>query len=720
MRQVIQNLASGATELIEVPVPRPSRGQLLIATRATLISAGTERMLVEFGRAGWLAKARQQPDKVKQVLDKVRTDGIVATYEAVSRKLEERLPLGYCNAGVVIEVGTGVRGFSVGDRVVSNGSHAESVAVPQTLCARIPGDLTDEQAAFTVLGSIALQGIRLIGPSLGESVVVYGLGLIGQLAGQMLQASGCRVLGVEVDPDRLALAETRGMEVCDANSADPTTFARAWTGGRGVDGVLICASARTDEIVHNSAQMCRKRGRVVLVGVVGLDLRRSDFYEKELTFQVSSAYGPGRYDPEYELKGHDYPIGFVRWTAQRNFEAVLELLRSKKLFVDDLISHRFPVSQAPQAYEAILNERKVLGVVLQFPGETKTQTTLRVHGSLHGAVRSGKAVVGVVGGGNFARSTLLPALQKAGARVKYIADRKGFPATELARKFGAENATSDYKAILNDPEVSIVILAVGHHLHAPLLVEALDAGKHVLVEKPLALNERQVEAVIAAVRRNPEQTLLVGFNRRFSPHSVKIVEALSGRSEPLTMNYTVNAGVIPDDHWVHDPDRGGGRIIGEACHFIDLMVHLTGALVTKVSAFRAGEQNVRADDRMAITMAFTDGSVGTVNYFANGAKAYPKEILEVFSDGRVARIENFRKTRGFGFRHFSSFATLRQDKGHNSEIAKFLELVEQGGEPPMELSELVNVTLASFGAMASAREGRIVCLAKEYPGLTSP
>jgi predicted dehydrogenase/NADPH:quinone reductase-like Zn-dependent oxidoreductase len=671
-------------------------------------------MLVEFGRAGWIEKARKQPDKVRQVLEKVRTDGVLATYQAVSARLDEGLPLGYCHVGTVLETGPGVTGFNVGDRVASNSPHAEVVVAPVNLCAKIPDEVSDEQATFTVLGSIALQGVRLAQPALGESFVVYGLGLIGLVAVQILRANGCRVLGVDLNLARLALAESFGADVVNGADADPVAAATAWTRGKGVDGVVITAAAKTDEIVHHCAQMCRKRGRIVLVGVVGLNLRRDDFYQKEITFQVSSSYGPGRYDPAYETEGKDYPYGFVRWTAQRNFEAVLELLRCGQLRVDELITHRFPFEEAPAAYESVLSDPSALGVVLQYTGTPSLDKTMRVHEphSVSGLAR--QPVVGVIGAGNFARMTLLPALKKISARVKYVADIKGFPAQQAARKHGAEFATSDHRIILDDDSVDVAIIAVGHHLHADLAVEALDAGKHVLVEKPLALSPKEVARVVAAAGRNPGRHLMVGFNRRFSPHIRPIAAALRGRAEPLTMNYTVNAGAIPADHWVQDPEKGGGRIVGEACHFIDAMVFLTGSLVESVSAFQVGEGPAVREDRMSILLRLSDGSVGTVNYFANGSRSYPKEILEIFSDGRVVRMENFRKTRGYGFKGFRRVSTLRQDKGHAAEFSAFLERVRTGGEPLIPLDQLVNVTLASFAAVTSAREGRTVGIAAEY------
>ncbi len=716
MKQILQNLRSGETTLTEVPAPMPVGGQVLIRTRASLISAGTEKMLVEFGKAGLLAKAKAQPDKVKQVLDKIKTDGLLPTLEAVFNRLGEPLPLGYCNVGEVVEVGPGVTEFQPGDRVASNGPHAEMVCVPKHLCAKIPAGVSDEEAAFTVLASIGLQGLRLAEPTFGEKVVVYGLGLIGLVTVQLLQANGCEVLGVDVSEERLKLAEAFGATTVNAAAGgDPVAAASAWTEGKGVDAVLITASAKTDEIIHNAAEMCRKRGRIVLVGVVGLDLRRSDFYDKELTFQVSCSYGPGRYDDAYEQGGRDYPYGFVRWTEQRNFEAILAALAARRLDVSTLITHRIGLDEAPQAYNIIASDRSALGVILEYAPATDAARAIKVNPAA--AEATGRATVGVIGAGNFSKMTLMPALSKTDARLKYIADLNGAAAKHLASKFSAEQAITDYQQILADPEVHAVIIAVGHSLHARMVCEALAAGKHAFVEKPLAMNPEEISKITEAARSQPDRHVMVGFNRRFSPHIVKIKQLLAGRSEPLAMNMTVNAGIIPPDVWVHDPVRGGGRIIGEGCHFIDLLSHIAGSEVVRIASTKMGQGVAVQEDKMSIVLTFADGSVGTVNYFGNGSKSYPKELLEVFSEGRVLRLDNFRRLDGYGVSGFKKFKTSRQDKGHQAEFAAFVERVAAGGEPLIPLIQLVNVTLASFAAMTSAAQGRTIVLADEYAAL---
>lgn len=709
MKQVLQNLKSGVVEVAEVPCPMVRSGHLLIQTRASLISAGTERMLVEFGKGSLLAKARAQPDKVKQVLEKIRTDGLMPTLEAVFSRLDEPLPLGYCNAGVVVEVGDNVGDFKVGDRVVSNGPHAEYVCVPKNLCAKIPDGVSDEAASFTVLSAVGLQGIRLLNPTMGECFAVTGLGLIGLAAVQMLIANGCRVIGIDLDPSRLALARQFGAETVDVRSgADPVAAATAFSGGSGVDGVLITASAKSNEIMRQAAHMCRKRGRIVLVGVVGLELSRSDFYKKELSFQVSCSYGPGRYDQQYEDRGQDYPLPFVRWTQQRNFSAILDLLAGRRLDVDALISRRIAHGQADEAYRALTDEKDALGIILTYPGEVKTPVrTVGLSGPAVSSTAAGSAVIGLIGAGNFTKLTLLPALKGCPVRLRTIASAGGVSSYHSGRKFGFEQATTDYRSVLADPLVNLVIITTRHDLHASMTLEALAAGKHVAVEKPLCLNREELAAIRQAYEKATGLQLLVGFNRRFSPHAIRMRQLLQARSQPMCMSMMVNAGVTPPESWVQDARSGGGRIIGEGCHWIDLMVHLTGAPVTQVIATRIGESaglQVR-DDKMTITLSFSDGSIGTLHYFGNGHKSYEKETMEVFCDGKVLRLENFRRLIGWGWPGFSKMRLGRQDKGHHEEFRRLTEAIAHGGPPVMPFDEVENVMQATFAAVESAHAG---------------
>ncbi len=718
MKQILQSLKTGVTEVVEIPVPGVSQGQLLIATSRTLVSAGTERMLVDFGKAGWIAKARQQPEKVKQVLDKIRTDGLMPTVDAVFNKLDQPLPLGYCNAGVVIELGDGLRqaqpDIHIGDRVVSNGPHAEVVCVPRNLYAKIPDGVSDDEAAFTVLGAIALQGIRLAMPTLGERFMVFGLGLVGLLTVQFLRASGCPVLAVDVSVTRLRLARDFGAETVDlSKGTDPVAAAMTWTSGRGVDGVLIAASAKGDDIVHQAAQACRKRGRIILVGVVDLNLNRNDFYEKEITFQVSCSYGPGRYDEKYEQAGQDYPIGFVRWTEQRNFEAVLEAMRTGQLRVKELITHRLSLEEAAATYDKVLHDPGALGIIIEYSENVDRTPIINISTSESRPV--GKCVLALIGAGNFSKMTLAPALAKTPALLKYVSARtNGAAATHIARKYGFASVSTNLSAILAELEVNTVFIATNHDSHASLICKALDAGKHVFVEKPLAIDIDGLRQVIDKISSHPDQQFMVGFNRRFSPHVQKMKEMLDGRIEPITMSMSVNAGIIPSNVWVHDPEKGGGRIIGEACHFIDLMVYLTGGKVVSVAAMQVGGRMPVKEDKMSVVLSFADGSIGTVNYFGNGNKSYPKEMLEIYSEGRILKLNNFRSVEGYGFRGFRKFQTWQMDKGHRAEVAAFVSLVEKGGKPLISFSDIVNVTLSSFAAVASAREGRWIDLEKEY------
>ncbi len=721
MKQIIQSLKTGEISVEELPEPALKPGQVLIQTSKSLISAGTERMLLEFGKANYLQKARQQPEKVKQVLDKLRADGLIPTVEAVLRRLDEPLALGYCNAGTVLAVGEGVTDLKPGDRVASNGPHAEIVAVPRNLCASIPDSVSDEEAAFTVLGSIALQGIRLANPTLGEKFLVFGAGLLGLLTVQLLKSNGCQVMAVDLNRQRLELAREFGAETVDVSAGgDPVSAALAWTGGIGVDGVIITASARGDQIVHQSAQSSRKRGRIILVGVVDLNLRRSDFYEKELTFQVSCSYGPGRYDPLYERKNIDYPIGFVRWTVRRNFEAILQLMAEKKLDVKPLISEAFPIERAQEAYEKIQSSPETLGVILEYPQRPKREKTVAVQPSEKpfplSAIRKLKInplgrepVVGLIGAGDFARSIILPILSKLPCKIKYISDNKSVISFYSAKRFGALKATTDYREILTDPEVDAVFITTAPSRNAPLAIEALKNGKNVFVEKPLAVNPQQLKELAETVKEC-KKILMVGFNRRFSPHIEKIKEWFSSRKAPLSAVMTVNAGPLPPDHKMNDPSWGRGRVVNEVCHFTDLLQFIAGSPIQSVSAFAAPSPPGVPPETLVINLQFEDGSIGAINYFSNGHKSYPKEKLEVFSEGKIAVLENFIKTTGYGGLQKKSFKTIRQEKGHKNELKAFVEALQTSGENPIPLSESIISTAATFAILKSLEEKRAVSI----------
>lgn len=703
MKQILQNLKNGATELINKPCPQTGRHQLFIKTSASLVSAGTERMLIDFGKGNYLQKAKQQPDKVRMVIDKIKTDGLMPTVDSVFAKLDTPLPLGYCNVGRVAEIGSALTAdFQVGDRVVSNGHHAEAVFISPNLCARIPETVTDEAATFTVVGAIALQGIRLAQPTLGEYFVVTGLGLIGLLAVQILVANGCQVLGIDFDSSKCALARTFGAQTVDLSKGeDPVASSVRFSHGRGVDGVLITASTKSSEPVLQAADMCRKRGRIVLVGVTGLELSRTVFYEKELSFQVSCSYGPGRYDPVYEDKAQDYPFAYVRWTEQRNFEAILDLMAAGRIDVAPLITHRFPLSEAEKAYQMISgNTEPYIGIVLTYePDQVDLSKTVTL-GSEEPVV-AGSPVIGMIGAGGYAGGVLLPAMKKAGdARFRSIASSSGVSGTHLGRKFGFASSTTDMEAIFADPDINTVVITTRHNSHAALVGKGLQAGKHVFVEKPLCLTLEELAQIEALAAEHPHQLLMVGFNRRFSPLVMALREALAVLPEPKAMVMTVNAGAIPMDHWTQDLKIGGGRMIGEACHFIDLLRHVAGR---PIISYDVMGMTSPAKDSFSVNLSFDDGSIGTVHYLANGTKSFPKERLEVFCGGRILHLDNFRSLRGHGFgKGFKNVRLWRQDKGQAEQMKAFFRAISQGGMAPIsreEIFEVSRVTLELAGRL---------------------
>jgi predicted dehydrogenase/threonine dehydrogenase-like Zn-dependent dehydrogenase len=699
MKQVLQSLRTGATEVVDVPCPRVEPGHLLIRTASSLVSAGTERMLVDFGKANPLEKARQQPDKVRMVLEKIKTDGVLPTIEAIRHKLDQPIAMGYCNVGRVLETGRGVAGFAEGDRVASNGPHAEVVGVPVNLSARIPDGVADETAAFTVIGAIALQGIRLAQPTLGESIVVTGLGLIGQITVQLLRAHGCRVLGIDLDPSRLELARRFGAETVDLKTGqDPVAAADQFSRGRGVDAVVVTAASESSEPIHQAALMCRKRGRIVLVGVTGLELSRDDFYKKELSFQVSCSYGPGRYDPVYEDQGQDYPVGYVRWTAQRNFEAVLDMMAAGRLDVSALVSHRFSLDRAESAYAVVSGSEPSLGILLEYPPATqKSDQIVRVSHVPMPAIASrpspGSApAVAFVGSGNYATAVLIPAFKSAGAHLATVVSSSGLTGVNAARKFGFDATTTDADSVFLDGKIDLVVVATRHDSHAPFVLQALQAGKPVFVEKPLCLNPDEladIEAGYARAALKHSPLVMVGFNRRFAPQIQKVKALLAGVTGPKSFVMTVNAGPLPACHWTQDPKVGGGRIIGEACHFIDLLRFLAGSPI--VSHARLAMESPTADT-VSLQLGFGDGSIGTVHYFANGTKAFPKERLEVFAQGRVLQLDNFRRLRGFGWPGFKTMRLWRQDKGQAACVEAFLRALREGGAPPIPFNEILEVS----------------------------
>lgn len=726
MKQILQHLRGGTTTLTDVPRPISGKNTLIIKSSRSLVSLGSERMLVEFGRAGWLAKARQQPEKVKQVLDKMRTDGVMPTLEAVFHKLDEPMPLGYCNAGVVEQVGEGISDIRPGDRVVSNGSHAEFVCVPRNLVAKIPEGVSDDEAAFTVIGSIALQGIRLTKPELGERVVVIGLGLVGLITAALLRVHGCVVIGYDMDPAKVEVARGQGIDAfVVGKETDTVAEVLRRTGGVGADAVLITASAKTNQIVSDAARMSRKRGRIILVGVVGLELNRSEFYEKELTFQVSCSYGPGRYDENYEWRGQDYPLGYVRWTENRNFQAILEMMADKRLDVRPFISEVVPLERAPTIY-ANMGSGKIASLI-SYGGQPDTATRVTVRG---GKAAGNIEALALIGAGNFTRMALLPALKKGGVVPRMIVSRQGVSGTTLAQKYGIAESSTRYEDVLEDAQTRAVIITTRHDQHAPMALQALKADKHVFVEKPLCLNWGELREIVdfysdvrdaglkseigdlraEPVTRNQAQekpTLTVGYNRRFSPFVRKMKALLGPEPGPMSLVLTMNAGFIPTDSWVHNLKTGGGRILGEACHYIDLAIFLSGSRVREVVLSGMGVNTGPATDTATLTLKMENGSLATIHYFANGHKSFSKERIEVFSQGRVLHLDNFKKLYGYGFKGFSRMSG-RQDKGHQNQFAQYCAWLKAGGEPLIPLEEIINSTAASLAALDSIGSGEWV------------
>jgi predicted dehydrogenase/threonine dehydrogenase-like Zn-dependent dehydrogenase len=705
MKQILQNIANGETQLVEVPCPQSKDGQLLISTTKSLVSVGTERMLIDFGKSGWIAKARSQPDKVKMVLGKVKTDGLMPTIDAVRSKLDQPLPLGYCNVGIVQD--NGKTEFEVGSRVISNGNHAEVVRVPKNLCAAIPENVDDESAAFTVLAAIAMQGVRIANPTIGETIVVTGLGLIGLITVQLLRANGCRVLGIDFDSSKCAMAREFGAETVDLSQGeDAIAKANTFSRGQGVDAVIITASTKSNDPVCHGANMCRQRGRIVLVGVVGLELSRADFYEKEISFQVSCSYGPGRYDNEYEEKGNDYPVGFVRWTEQRNFEAVLDLMSSGALNMKPLISHRFEIDDATNAYKC-LDDRSSLGILLNYSANADELLTKKLV-SIRGAenYNAQDAVCGFIGGGNYASRVLIPAFKEAGAKLDTLLTSGGVSAVHHGKKNDFANASTDLTQLLGNEAVNIVVIATQHNLHAEQVIQAINSGKNAFVEKPLALTHQELDAIeLAYNAQEGKYRIMVGYNRRFAPHVIKMKSLLANVSEPKTFIMTMNAGAIPSDHWTQNPEVGGGRIIGEACHYIDLMRFLAGSEITGFTATCMGKADGVGitEDKAAITLTFKDGSFGTINYLANGGKAFAKERIEVFANDGVLQLDNFRKLIGYDWKGFTKDKLMTQDKGQANCSKAFINSIKSGEPSPIGFDEIMEVARCSVDIAETLR-----------------
>ena len=717
MKQLLQNLKNGQTTVEDVPIPSPRDGMALVRVAASLVSAGTERMLVEFAEKNLVGKARSRPDLVRQVLDKAKREGLVPTIQATFSRLDQPMPLGYSSAGTIVALGKNMSGFKVGQRVACAGLnyavHAEYNLVPRNLLTPIPKKVEFESAAFTTLVSIAMQGFRLAEPQIGENVAVIGMGLLGLLTAQIAAAAGCRVLGIDVDPAKIRLASSLGLEAVARPNAEST--AQTFTANRGFDAVLVCAATSSNDPVELAGAIARDRGRVVATGAVGLSIPRKVYYEKELSFINSRSYGPGRYDPSYEENGVDYPLGYVRWTEGRNMESALQLMADGKLKVQPLISHRFPIEKAADAYEVITGKKKenFLGVVLTYNEKVSGVPVSRVTFPKRLTPDTGKldtVKLGVLGAGAFANAVLLPAIKKTGdISLVGIASAGGMHAQVAGKKFGFQYAASSDEEILHDLDINTVAILTRHDLHADLVVKALKAGKNVFVEKPLAITNDQLSAISKQLRKKNGGLLTVGFNRRFAPLAQSLSDFLSPRNEPLHVHYRINAGYITLNHWTQDETLGGGRIIGEGCHFIDLITFLVGAAPVSVTAHALPDNGKYREDNVSITLTFPDGSIGVVDYLANGDKSFAKERVEIFGGGAIAVLDDFRRleTVRDGKRKEERMA---QDKGFTNEWKAFAKSIREGGAPPIPYEQLIGVTKATFAAVESIRSGKPISI----------
>jgi predicted dehydrogenase/threonine dehydrogenase-like Zn-dependent dehydrogenase len=720
MKQLLQNMRNGESSVVELPIPTPQSGEVLVQTAVSLVSAGTERNLVSFAEKSLVGKARSRPDLVRQLVDKARREGLLTTLDAAFNKLDQPLALGYSSAGTIVALGPDVQAFRVGQRVACAGGgyavHAEFACVPVNLLAALPDTVDFESAAFTTLGAIALHGFRLAQVQIGSRVAVIGLGLLGLLAVSIARAAGCAVLGVDLNPERVKLAITLGAEAVLREQAVPAS--QAFGRGRGCDAVLICADTRSDDTVELAGEIARDRARVVAIGVVGQGLPRKVYFEKELTFLNSRSYGPGRYDPLYEEAGQDYPVGYVRWTEGRNLEAFVDLLASEQVNLHPLITHRFPIEQAPQAYDLITGKviQTFLGVLLTYSSEPVNVGALErvnVNTFTHSQVHT--LNLGILGAGNFANAVLLPAIKRVeGIELVGIASASGVSAQHAAKRFGIHYAVSDETHILSDAQVNTVAILTRHHLHARQVVAALSAGKHVFCEKPLAINEQELTQVqnILMKKPQPDQAkplLMVGFNRRFAPLAQQLKAFLDDRKEPLLAHYRVNAGYLPLTHWLHDPAQGGGRIIGEGCHFIDFLTFLVGEPPLTVRATGLPDGGRYREDNVTLTFTFADGSLGMVTYLANGDKSFAKERIELFCAGKVAVLDDYRSLETIvDGRRKQLRSRLRQDKGHQHEWEVFSQAIIQGQAPPIPYNHLIGVTRASFRAVEALRTGEVL------------
>jgi polar amino acid transport system substrate-binding protein len=711
MKQVLQNRKTGRPFVGEVPVPALQKGRVLVRTVASLISAGTERAAVELVSKGLVQEARQRPDLVKAVVAKVKNEGILNTFASVRDKMAASQALGYSAAGIVAAVAGDVTEFQIGDRVACAGvgfaSHAEVLSVPKNLCVHLPEGVSFESGAYGTLGAIALQGVRLAEPTLGESVVVIGLGLVGQLTVQLLKANGCRVFGLDLDQARVSLALEMGADRAIVSSDAAPKEIETWTRGHGADAVLITAATDSNQPIELAAQVSRLKGRVIVVGMTGMDIPRQPFFSRELKLVISMSYGPGRYDPDYEERGVDYPLPYVRWTEKRNIESFLQLVCDKRVNVERLTTHRFPIGEADRAYQLISGnvQEPSLGVVLQYDPEAELGRKVSL-GAAAPVRKAEKSIgLGVIGAGGYVPAMLLPHFKTEGVEFRSIATASGISAHDVGKRFGFAYAVSSADEVIDDASVNLVVIGTKHDLHAELARKALERDKHVFVEKPLALNDEELEPLLEAARRSKGK-LMVGFNRRFAPLSQRAKDFFAGSDAPLSMLYRVNAGRIPKEHWIQNAEEGGGRIIGECCHFIDFMQFLTGAPPVYVFAesLSAKSNKIVDADSVFITLRFADGSNGVVAYLGEGDKGLAKERVEIFGAGKTFVLDDFRRAGLYKDGREEQITLKAQDKGQQAEVRQVCASVLEGGPPPITLDELAATTRATFRVLDSLRE----------------
>jgi len=701
LKQIFQSLENGETLIFDIPSPNIKKGHLLIKSSHSLISSGTEKMLINFGKSNLVNKLKEQQDRIPDLLEKLKTEGGLSTYKAIKNKLETPIPLGYCNVGEVIGIGEEVEDFNIGDMVVSNGPHAEIILVPKNLCAKIPKGVNQKEAVFTIPGSIGLQGIRLLKPTFGETFLIIGLGLIGNLTAQLLKSQGCRVIGIDTDPLKCKLCEEFGIEIVPKDFIDkPLNWLLTSTNNIGVDGVIITASTKSDKPITIATNACRKRGRIILVGVTGLNFKRDLMYQKEISFQVSCSYGPGRYDENYEENGVDYPIGFVRWTEKRNFEAVLFALKSKILNVQKLITKNFDIKDALKAYGVLLNDPQNIGIVLNYPtANYENKKSLPISNRSNFENKTNFIKVGVIGAGNYSSRYIIPTLSKSKVGLETIVASSGLRPYFFGKKYKFRSASTSQDSVFKESSINTIFIATRHDSHAELVMKSLKYGKNIFVEKPLCINKQQLKQIEETYKEaysknlkkeiNPP-TLMIGFNRRFSPYIKLIKGEIDKYKEPKSFIYTINAGFVPKNHWVHDNKIGGGRLIGEACHFVDLLRYLCGF---KIAEFRIlnSFKNKLGNDTFSIQISFIDGSIGTINYFANGNKGYPKEKLEIFFSGKIILLDNFRNIKSWGLNRRINKRSFFQKKGQKECIFNFLESIKGGKPSPIPIDEILEV-----------------------------